>query len=197
MKAQLGFLFLFCSLSGFSQVDAIVGSATKSIIPQLVTNPIMESSAVSVANLNATMNATLLSIETDQKLINEAMKKVTWAKNLQTAQRLIVLLENVTCTARNLQVKMAYVSNNCLWDYQFEMQIVKISMAADYLGIVLSGASILSTGERMEGINNAIDKFEAAQSGLGSLSTLVNRQIRRQAQADKASRDIDEIFKKY
>jgi hypothetical protein len=145
----------------------------------VVSAPVLEVSAFNANGLQSSMNATLLALETEQKIFQEAMKKASWARNLQTTQRLLTLVESVVCTSKNINVRLAYFDRNCLYDLSLETSILKVSMAADFLAIIMTEGISLTTGERMDNIRNAVNAFQEAQKDLGSLNSALDKRLKK------------------
>lgn len=200
MKLQIFSLALLVLLSASiisaAQVDAIVDNTVGKAVPQLVTNPVLESSAISMSTAQNSMNATITAMEAQQKVVAEAMKKASWARNLQTVQRLINIMESIICTSKNINVRLSYFDHNCIYDFGFEMNIVKISMASDFVSLVITEGVSMDTSGRLASINNAINKYEEAQRSLANLNGFLDQQLKKMSDQKKYEDTIATLVKR-
>jgi len=176
MLISCGFISTCC----FAQLDAALGVASKSV-PQLVTNPLLESNSTITANMQSEMAATTARMEAENLELKQALQLATWANNLITVQKLINLIENIICFSSNLNVKMGLNSSNCLYQFHWNMQIVKLNCAIDQLSLTIANGIQMTTGERLSGIDRAVRQFHEAQSGLQNLNGMLDRRLMEKA----------------
>lgn len=166
----------FISLVGFGQIDAVVGVAGKSL-PQLVTMPSVEANAAVIADMQTQMAATQARMELEANELKRLMTLATWANNLVTVQRLINMIENTICFSGNLNAKVGFYSGNCLYQFNWNMQLVRMNCAIDQLSLVIANGIEMTTGERLAGIDRAVQQFHQAQTGLQNLSGVIDRRL--------------------
>lgn len=167
----------------------------------VVSAPILESE---VATLNATqaeqsattttMSGVVASLEAADNEYKKMLKKATWVRNLQTAQRLIMLVENVVCTTRDLNLRLQFIQNSCIYQFHFDISVVKISMAADYLGIIMTDGVSMTAGERMASIDQAIKAFETAQYELSKLNYQLNGRMLLNAKVQNSKSNLHQLL---
>jgi len=196
MKRLLTLIASLGCITGYCQVDALLDNTVGKAVPQLVTNPVLETSAISMTAAQQSMNSTIIAMEAQQKLVAEAMKKASWARNLQTVQRLINLMESIICTSKDITVRLSYFESNCIYDFNFEMNVVKISMASDFVSLVISEGVSMDTSGRLQTINNAINKYEEAQRNLANLNGFLDQQLRRLSDKKKYEETIATLVKR-
>lgn len=153
----------------------------------VVTAPVLEAQAASQTTLitqqsaiMSTMNGVVTALEKADRQYKEAMQKATWLRNLQTAGRILYMVENLVCTSKNLSVRMNSIGySSCLMTYRFDMSIIKVQQSADYLGIVLTAGVTMTPAERMKSLDDVIKAFEEAQEMLVRLNRALDSDITR------------------
>lgn len=153
----------------------------------VVTAPVLEAQAASQTTLitqqsaiMSTMNGVVTALEKADRQYKEAMQKATWLRNLQTAGRILYMVENLVCTSKNLSVRMNSIGHSsCLMTYRFDMSIIKVQQSADYLGIVLTAGVTMTPAERMKSLDDVIKAFEEAQEMLVRLNRALDSDITR------------------
>ncbi len=179
MRNKLIVVGLFFSLESFSQA---------AIVSAPVLENIATATSVSIerqGGIMATMSNVVQSLEKAEHEFKEAMKKATWMRNLQSARRLLFMVENLVCTSKDITVNLGYVDSHssCLVNYKFDISIAKIQLSADYLGILLTDGIAMTPAERMQVMSLTQSKFEEANDEF--------LKIQRQLEADKIRRQID------
>ena len=187
------FLWLTTTLS-YGQLDAVVGAATKQI-PQLVTMPDVEANTEVLVKMQTQMAATQTRMEVAQIALENMMKVGDWADKLVTVQRLISLIENTICFSSNLNVKVGYYSSNCIYQFHWNMQLVRLNCAVDQLSLIIANGIQMTTGERLAGVDRAVQDFHLAQSGLQNLNSVLDRRLMESARKTEAKKTISYLIK--
>lgn len=164
----------------------LLTSVCYSQLPTVVSAPIAEanlatanSSLAQQTGIMSTMNTVIGSLEKADRAYKEAMEKSTWLRNLQTASRLVYMVENLICTSKNLSLRMNGAGANCLYSYRYDMMIIKVQQSADYLTIVLSAGVAMTAAERMKSLDNVITSFEESQEMMVRLNRALDGDLMR------------------
>jgi ABC-type uncharacterized transport system fused permease/ATPase subunit len=123
------------------------------------------------------MNATLTAMQQAESKVRTALQKVAWAKNLDTMYRLLAIIEGTVCTTKDLDLNMGsnLARDNCFISFNYDIAIVKISASIDFVNLVLMGDVLMTQGERIKTINDAIVMFEESQQSLAELNAALHR----------------------
>ncbi|HEY0655497.1 MAG TPA: hypothetical protein VGD65_20320 [Chryseosolibacter sp.] len=188
MRVTIAFLILF---SPFSKVLAQGGIVSAPYLEALVTT--LNSIQGEQSTTQSTMSSVIASMEASEKQYKEAMTKATWLRNLQSAQRVVALIENLVCTSKDLNVKLAIAGQSCFYSFQYEMVLVKVQMSADYLGIILSSVS-MTVAERAQLFRAATESFEQSQHAMVSLSNSIDGDIARAKLNQQVAKEVSHIM---
>jgi hypothetical protein len=125
-----------------------------------------------------TMNSVIQQLEAAESKYKDAMKKATWMRNLNSARRLLFMVENLVCTSKDINIKigLADAHSSCILNYKFDISIAKLEMTADYLGILLTDGISMTQGERMQVMSTTQVKFEEAQDEFLKISNELDAQ---------------------
>jgi len=167
MKTYLILLIIF--IAGYSYGQ----------IPTVISIPILESTTAQQIGIIVTMSGVIQDLEKAESDFREAMKRVTWICDLQSAKRLLFMVDNLVCTSKSLVVLVGYADRNssCLINYWFEISLAKISLSADYLGILLTDGVSMSIGDRMQTMNLAQEQFQQANEEFLRLKDGIEAQV--------------------
>lgn len=168
-------------------------------LPTVVSAPIAEANLATAnttlaqqAGIMSTMNGVVTALEKADREYREALSKATWLRNLQTAGRILYMVENLVCTSKNLAIRMNSLGNNsCLMSYRFDMSIVKVQQSADYLGIVLTAGVTMTAAERMKSLDDVIRSFGEAQEVMVRLNRSLDTDIMRLKLAGSTRSTVD------
>lgn len=163
-------------------------------LPTVVSAPILEGTAATQASTLSIMSGTMAALKASEEQVRTIMRTATWARDLVTVRKLIGMIENTICLTRGLQVKMGAFSGSCLYQFEFDMQLLNIGFAADQLGLVIANGVEMTTGERLAQIDNALAKFHKAQMSLSNLNGWLDRELRRKAQQQRVASNVDFMF---
>jgi hypothetical protein len=169
-------------------------------LPTPVTAPIAEA-ALSSANatlttqvsIQTTMATVMQAIEEGEKAYKEVMKQATWVRNLQSAQRLLYMIENLVCTSKDLNVKLSVRGESCMYSYRYDMMIVKLQMSVDYLGIILSGVS-MTVAERAKTLNDASKTFEESQEMMVAMNRSLDDDAAHEAMVQQTTKEVHDFM---
>ena len=143
----------------------------------VVTAPVLESQMGTQNGISTAMNATLTAMQKAEQKVRMALQKVAWAKNLDTMYRLLTVIESTVCTTQDLDINMGSVlaRDNCFVSFNYDIAIVKISASIDFVNLVLMSDVLMTQGERIKTINDAILMFEESQQSLAELNATLYR----------------------
>lgn len=147
------------------------------------------------ASTQSTMSSVIASMEAGEKQFKEAMTKSTWMRNLQSAQRVVTLIENLVCTSKDLNVKLSIAGGNCFYSFQYDMVLIKVQMAADYLGIILSSVS-MTVAERAQLFKAATEAFEQSQHAMMAMSNSIDDEIAQSKLSQQVTKEVG-LFMNY
>ncbi|MFM7858813.1 MAG: hypothetical protein ACKO96_44540 [Flammeovirgaceae bacterium] len=158
----------------------------------IVSAPALEIQATSQTGIMSTMNAVIGALESADRAYKEAMQKATWLRNLQTARRILYMVENLICTSKNLSIRMNSIGyTSCLMSYRFDMSIIKVQQSADYLGIILASGVAMTPAERMKSLDNVITSFEESQEMMVRLNKALDSDLVRLRLANNTAAAAD------
>lgn len=168
-------------------------------LPTVVSAPIAEANLATAnttlaqqSGIMTTMNGVITALEKADREYKEALTKATWLRNLQTAGRILYMVENLVCTSKNLAIRMnSFGNSSCLMSYRFDMSIVKVQQSADYLGIVLTAGVTMSPAERMQSLDDVIRSFGEAQEVMVRLNRSLDSDIMRLRVANSTKSTVD------
>lgn len=125
-----------------------------------------------------TMNSVIQQLEATETRYKDAMKKATWMRNLNSARRLLFMVENLVCTTKDINIKigLADAHSSCILNYKFDIAIAKLEMSADYLGILLTDGVSMTQAERMQVMSTTQAKFEEAQDEFVKINNALDSQ---------------------
>lgn len=157
------------------------------LLTAFTTNEIVKAQVVDVAAntqlaaLNATQssalaeqvqNGVILTQLLDyQEKIADALKKVTWLKNIKTIQQLDRILDLTICNNANLRFYLKFANkHNCFTALDFEMTLVNLDASLDGIYLVLNAGLSMSAGERLNSLNDAIVLLERSQRDIAKFN---------------------------
>lgn len=178
---------------------AIIVTESYSQLPTVVSAPIAEANLATAnttlaqqAGIMSTMNGVVTALEKADREYRDALQKATWLRNLQTAGRILYMVENLVCTSKNLAIRMnSFGNHSCLMSYRFDMSIVKVQQSADYLGIVLTAGVTMTAAERMKSLDDVIRSFAEAQEVMVRLNRSLDSDIMRLRLSNNTSSTVD------
>lgn len=150
---------------------------TKASLAQggVVSAPILEAQMGTQNGIVSAMNATIAAMEKAEGKVRKALQKVEWAKNLETMRRLLTVIEGTVCTTKDLTLNMDVATNNCFVSFNYDVAIVKMTASIDFVNIVLMSDVLMSQGDRIKTMNDALSLFEEAQQTLAELNLAINQ----------------------
>lgn len=125
------------------------------------------------------------------------MKKATWLRDLQSARRLLYMIENLVCTSKDISVNIGYADahSSCIVQYKFDISVAKIQMSADYLGILLTDGISMSPAERMQVMAITQAKYEEANDEFVKIQRELNaKKVESQINA-AIYRDLEKLIR--
>jgi len=153
----------------------------------VVSAPVLESiasgqSAVmqSQVAITTTMSGVIQSLEEAESKFKAAMEKATWMRSLNSARRLVFMVENLVCTTKDINVKIGLADSHssCLINYKFDISVAKLEMCVEYLGILLTDGVSMTNAERMDVMSTTQEKFEESQDEFVKLNRELDVQVR-------------------
>lgn len=179
---------LLCTcIESFSQVGGIVSAPI--LEAQVGT---LNTTQISQTSIMTAMNTVMENLERADKEYKQALQKATWLRNLQTAQRILYMVENLVCTTKDLSIRVNSIGHNsCLVNYRFDMSIIKVQQSADYLGIILTAGVTMSPGERMKSLDDVIKSFAEAQEMMVRLNRVLDSDMMRLRLAKSTASSVD------
>ncbi len=165
------FMFLQIGHSSFSQF--------------VVEAPILESIASSQTTIMGTMNITMATIRQVEQRMETLKKMAGWIERFESMQEFVQLLESTACLAKDLNVEMNIAMNlvgeraSCFNEFKYKVNINQLRYVVDVVNVVLSDGFSMDRDGRLAAYKEALSAFEKAQLGLGELSVLLRRIIRR------------------
>jgi hypothetical protein len=161
----------------------------------VVSAPALEIETSTQTGIITTMNSVITALEKTDREYKDALTKATWLRNLQTAGRILYMVENLICTSKNLSIRMNSLGyTSCLMSYRFDMSIIKIQQSADYLGIILAAGVSMTPGERMKSLDDVIRSFGEAQEVMVRLNKSIDSDIMRLRLANNSAAAIDLVM---
>jgi len=145
----------------------------------VVSAPILEKLTTTSLKFQTKMSSTMAMLQAKQEALDKALQAASWLQNLQSAKRLMNLVETMVCNGRELNLAMSGGHKSCFVDFEYEMVIMKVQMSADYLGIILA-ANRMTTGERMKTLNDVLQRFEEAQKNMDEMVKKLGNQKKAQ-----------------
>jgi hypothetical protein len=145
----------------------------------------------------ATMTGVVQALEKAEHEFREAMKKATWLRDLQSARRLLYMIENLVCTSKDISVNIGYADahSSCIVQYKFDISVAKIQMSADYLGILLTDGISMSPAERMQVMAITQAKYEEANDEFVKIQRELNaKKVESQINA-AIYRDLEKLIR--
>jgi hypothetical protein len=125
-----------------------------------------------------TMNSVIQQLEAAESEFKKSMQRATWMRNLNSARRLLFMVENLVCTSKDINVKigLADAHSSCIINYKFDISIAKLEMSADYLSILLTDGVSMTQAERMQVMSTTQVKFEEAQNEFLNINNMLDGQ---------------------
>ena len=90
-------------------------------------------------------------------------------------RRLLTVIEGTVCTTKDLTLNMDVATNNCFVSFNYDVAIVKMTASIDFVNIVLMSDVLMSQGDRIKTMNDALSLFEEAQQTLAELNLAINQ----------------------
>ena len=184
MKQIFTIVILFWSYAAFGQ------------LPTVVTAPLLEAQAGATNTTLVGMNGVMGAIQAAGDQYKQLLEKAGWLKDLNTARRIVSLMENLTCTAKDLNVRLALADQSCYYQFSYDISIAKIQMAADYLGIVLATGVSFTAAERMKTLNDVIVAFEEANAAMMRLNMQLDRSITQRMSVNRVKASVVAVTNK-
>lgn len=184
-KFIIGFSFLMASMSCFAQLPTVVSAP--------IAEGALATSNTILGNQQATltgMNAVITSLEAAESQYKRVLENAQWLRQMNTARKLVFLMENLICTTKNLNMRLSLADQSCFYQFSFDVNLVKIEMAADYMGILLTSGVSFTAGERMRTLNDVVIAFEAANRSLAELNAKVDRALSLRISNDKVAANV-------
>lgn len=161
----------------------------------VVSAPALEIETSTQTGIITTMNSVITALEKTDREYKDALTKATWLRNLQTAGRILYMVENLICTSKNLSIRMNSLGyTSCLMSYRFDMSIIKVQQSADYLGIILAAGVTMTPGERMKSLDDVIRSFGEAQEIMVRLNKSIDSDIMRLRLANNSAAAVDLVM---
>lgn len=147
-------------------------------------------------------NAQLTGIQSQMSLLNSmeatktnlevASKSAQFVSNIKTAYQLLKLLESTICTYKDLNILKESTKSNrfCHFQFAYNVYMVDLSLAMDLINTAISGATIMSQGERSQSFTSALDKFKRGNQGLADIQSALNSQNFEMLYSSKVLRDV-------
>lgn len=141
-------------------------------------------------------NSTLSAMEAMNTKIQKAMEQAEWAKNLKSMKQMYILIETTICTYKNVSVLMTASggTSNCLLSFHYNMQLINLNAALDMFSLIITNGMSMSSGDRLQVMSQALDKFHKAHNEMASMQTMLERQASLQSSNVKLSQDMKSAY---
>jgi hypothetical protein len=187
------YLYLIISLVIVTE-SCVLGQAA--LVADVVLQGQIGSLITASAEENATqttMSSVMQAIENAEKEYKEAMKKTGWMQNMKSTKRLLHTIQNLICSSRTISLKMEISGGSCLYSFKYEMVLVKLQLAADYIQIILSGVS-MTVGERAKTLDDATRQFEESQKVMDELDKNLDDEAAHVALVKEVSSEVEGLM---
>jgi hypothetical protein len=166
MKKLFGFaIVIFCfAIKGYGQLASVVEA------------PALESMASMENTTLTTMTGSMKAMQKIQKTMEKIMENVKWIRGMQSAKKLIELMSGVACMTNDLDVSMSIYGgfDNCRLSFGFDVNMMKVQSAVDFVNTVIGEGTKMTQGERLENLKNSMDLFVVAMNALHDMKTEVD-----------------------
>ena len=99
------------------------------------------------------LGTTLAKLKKIASTVEEVKENVSWLKKTASVIELIKIIESTTCMIQNLQMNLEVavdlgITNSCLGNFQYQINIRKLQLAVDQLNSVLTKGTKMTQAER-------------------------------------------------
>ncbi len=114
------------------------------------------------------------------RVVKEALKIVKVAEQVQEAIKLTQLIESTICTMQEYEFYLQFaLKNDCLVKFDFELINSKFSYTTNIINIAVTADNLLSSGERINSIKDAIMMLEGAMQKTNEFNEKMRIPIKR------------------
>jgi len=113
-------------------------------------------------------------------VVKDALKLIKVAEQLQEAAKLLELIESTICTMEEYQFSLQFaLKNDCLVKFNFELINSKFSYTTNIINIAVTADNLMSSGERVTTIKDAIMMLEGAMQKTNEFNEKMRMPIKR------------------
>ncbi len=128
------------------------------------------------------LGTTLAKLKKIASTVEEVKENVSWLKKTASVIELIKIIESTTCMIQNLQMNLEVavdlgITNSCLGNFQYQINIRKLQLAVDQLNSVLTKGTKMTQAERWSIVSVALDNFTESQLNFKALNMSLEREI--------------------
>ncbi|MCW3788369.1 hypothetical protein [Plebeiibacterium sediminum] len=128
------------------------------------------------------LGTTLAKLKKIASTVEEVKENVSWIKKTASVIELIKIIESTTCMIQNLQMNLEVavdlgITNSCLGNFQYQINIRKLQLAVDQLNSVLTKGTKMTQAERWSIVSVALDNFTESQLNFKALNMSLEREI--------------------
>lgn len=128
----------------------------------------------------STLAALIEQMEEAGRVVKEALKIVKVAEQVQEAIKLAQLIESTICTMQEYEFYLQFaLKNDCLVKFDFELINSKFSYTTNIINIAVTADNLLSSGERINSIKDAIMMLEGAMQKTNEFNEKMRMPIKR------------------
>lgn len=114
------------------------------------------------------------------KVVKKALEIVKVAEQVQEATKLVQLIESTICTMQEYEFYLQFaLKNDCLVKFDFELINSKFSYTTNIINIAVTADNLLSSGERINSIKDAIMMLEGAMQKTNEFNEKMRIPIKR------------------
>jgi len=128
----------------------------------------------------STLAALIEKMEKAGRVVKKALEIVKVAEKIQEATKLLELIESTVCTMQEYQFYLQFaLKNDCLVKFNFELINSKFSYTTNIINIAVTADNLLSSGERVNSIKDAIMMLEGAMQATNEFNEKMRTPIKR------------------
>ena len=161
-------LFSICCIIGYSQAIVSDPGATAELHTQ-----------------TAIQSALKVLQEQTKKLAEQQAEKVNanmiedyvfnYLENMETINKIIDLVSGMVCATQEISNKMEGGYSNCFFNFRYNVTLMKVGMASDFVSLALSARKI-TAGERVKTLNDVVTRLQEANQEMTALMAQLNIQ---------------------
>ncbi len=128
------------------------------------------------------LGTTLAKLKKIASTVESVKENVSWLKKTASVIELIRIIESTTCMIKNLEMNLEVavdlgITNSCLGNFQYQINIRKLQLAVDQLNSVLTKGTKMTQAERWSIVSVALDNFTESQLNFKALNMSLEREI--------------------